>query len=132
MRRHLRHGRGATRFEFALVLPYLRLLACGTAALGLAWTAENRVQGAVAQAARVGASNGATRESDRDILLSLKVTLEPNVLQRVERVVVFSATDADGAVPTVCRNATGDVGNTANRCNSYSGDRKSTRLNSSH
>lgn len=122
--RRCRRDRGVTLIEFAFVLPLLVLLAYGTAELGLAWTAENRIQSAVSQAARVGVSSGSQREADRDLLLALQVSLEPNVLARLDRVVIYSATTADGTAPAVCRNVAAgtDGGNAASLCNSYSGN----------
>lgn len=122
--------RAATLVEFALVLPLLALLAFAVAEVGLAFTAENRVQGAVSQAARVGASGGAQIEADRDILLALKAALPPADVTGLQRVVVFRATSADGRVPAVCENAGNPTSNQgqnpgssliATACNSYTG-----------
>ena len=48
-----RRERGAALLEFALVLPFLLLMAFGMAEIGLAWVANNRVEGATSTAARI-------------------------------------------------------------------------------
>ena len=56
MKRFARRGhreRGATMIEFAFVTPLLLLLAFGTAEMGMAWVADNRVEGSVSTAARI-------------------------------------------------------------------------------
>lgn len=130
-RAHRGRGDGAAiLLEFALVLPLLAMLAFAVAEVGLAFTAENRVQGAVSQAARVGASGGAQVEADRDILLALKAALPADDLAGLQRVVVFRATAADGAVPAACKqtaNPSSEAGQnpgssaTAPACNTYTG-----------
>ena len=44
--------------EFALVLSFLLLLGLGTVEMGMGWVANDRVETAVAQAARVAAVSG--------------------------------------------------------------------------
>ncbi|MGQ0433247.1 MAG: TadE/TadG family type IV pilus assembly protein [Microthrixaceae bacterium] len=119
-----RAERGATMLEFALVLPFLLLMAFGTAEMGLAWVANNRVEGSSSTAARIGASSGSLAEADRNILVSLRSSLPASELANLDRVVVFKPTDADGTVPTACIKAAGDgsqVG-VSTQCNTYSGD----------
>lgn len=106
-----------------MVLPFLCLLAFGTAEVTLAWVTNNRVEGAVAQAARIGASSGARAEADRDILLALQASLPGGELSRLDRVIVYRPVDDAGSLPAGCVKAHGnqsDVG--AMGCNSYSGD----------
>lgn len=110
--------------EFALVLPFLLLMAFGTAEMGLAWVANNRVEGSSSTAARIGASSGSLAEADRNILVSLRSSLPAAELARLDRVIVFKPTDADGTVPSACIKAVGDgsqVGLSA-LCNTYTGD----------
>jgi hypothetical protein len=117
-----RGERGAVLVELALVLPFLSLMVFGMIELGLAWVADNRVEGAVSQAARIGATSGSREEADRDLLVSLRAALPAEQLQALDRVIVFQATDPDGTVPAGCIKAEGspsDVG--AAGCNSYSG-----------
>jgi hypothetical protein len=117
-----RGDRGAVLLELALALPFLAGLIVGTAEMGVAWVAANRVEGAVAHAARVGAAVGSRPEADREILVSLRASLPPAQLALVDRVVVYRSTEADGKVPAGCIKAVGDpseVGTAA--CNSYTG-----------
>ncbi|MGE3620520.1 MAG: TadE/TadG family type IV pilus assembly protein [Acidimicrobiia bacterium] len=125
MRRfHHRADRGATLIEFALVVPLLALLAFGTAEIAFAFTAANRVESAVAQAGRVAASSGAQRDADVNILLNLQSALGPEALANVDRVVIFKADSASGAVPENCvkpRNSTDETG-ILGICNTYNGN----------
>ena len=118
-----RHDRGAGLVELAILLPVIILFVFGTVELGLAWVSDNRVEGAVAQAARIGATSGSRDEADRDILVALRSSMPAEQLARLDRVVVFRAADASGRVPDACLKPSGttsDVG-VAGSCNSYSG-----------
>jgi Flp pilus assembly pilin Flp len=117
------HGeRGAALIELALLLPFLSLLLYGTIELSMAWVTDNRVEGAAAQAARVAASDGSRVEADRDVLVTLRAALPSEVLAAADRVVVFKATDATGAVPPGCIKALNDPSEIGTSlCNTYSG-----------
>jgi hypothetical protein len=119
-----RGDRGAAIVEFALIVPILTLLAFATAEIAFASVAENRVQNAVAQAARVASSSGKEREADASVLLAVKASLPADQLANLDRVVVFRANAADVTVPTACANLTvgQDGGSSGQACNSYSGD----------
>ncbi|MGQ0833279.1 MAG: TadE/TadG family type IV pilus assembly protein [Microthrixaceae bacterium] len=115
--------RGATLLEFALVLPFLLLMAFGSAEMGLAWVTNNRIEGSTSTAARIAASSGSLAEADRNILVSLRSSLPPEELAQLDRVIVFKPTNADGGVPAACIKAAGDnsqVGVAAS-CNTYAG-----------
>lgn len=117
-----RGDRGAVLVELALLLPFLSLLVFATMELGAAWVADARVDAATAQAARLGAVSGDRPTTDRDVLVALQASLPSAALARLDRVVVFKATDPTGAVPATCRRAIGDAADvTAMGCNSYSG-----------
>jgi Flp pilus assembly protein TadG len=122
MRRSERHGdRGATILEFALLMPFLLFLALGTADMGLGWVANDRVEGATAQAARVAAVSGSRVEADRDTLVALAAALPASELARLDRVVIFKP-GAAGAVPTGCIKTAGDTSEIgAATCNTYTG-----------
>lgn len=109
--------------EFVLVLPFLLLMAFGTAEMGLAWVANNRVEGSTSTAGRIGASSGSLAEADRNILLSIKTSLPPQELANLDRVIVFKPTDADGTVPATCLKAPGSTSQVglSNECNTYTG-----------
>jgi hypothetical protein len=114
--------RGSAMIELALLLPFLVLLLYGTIELSMAWVTDNRVEGAASQAARVGASDGARVETDRDLLVSLQAAIPSRVLASVDRVVVFKATDPTGAVPPGCIKAVGDTSEVGTSlCNTYNG-----------
>lgn len=119
------HGaeRGATLLEFVFVAPFLLLMAFGTAELGLAWVANNRVEGSTSTAARIGASSGSLAEADVNMLVSLRSSLPANELATLDRVVIFKPTNADGGVPASCikpLGSTSQVGVNA-QCNTYTG-----------
>ena len=120
--RRTRHDRGAALLELAIVLPVLAVVLVGTFELGRAWVSSNQVDGAVFQAARMGASAGSRVEADRDVLIALRTALPPDELDNVDRVVVFRASAASTTVPTGCVKP---VGNTSEAgtpdCNTYTG-----------
>ena len=126
MKRFARRGhreRGATMIEFAFVTPLLLLLAFGTAEMGMAWVANNRVEGSVSTAARIGASSGDLVEADRNVLQSLKSSLPQEQLDNLDRVVIFKPTTANGAVPAGCIKPVGSTDETGvdKSCNTYAG-----------
>lgn len=113
--------RGATIVEFALLMPFLLMLALGTAEMGLGWVANDRVESASAQAGRVAAVSGSRIEADRDVLVALAAALPPGELANLDRVVIFKP-GAGGAVPAGCIKASGDPSETgAATCNTYNG-----------
>lgn len=113
---------GVSLLEFVLVLPFLLLIVFGTIEGGAAFVAGDRVAGAAAQAARIGAAGGSRAEADRDILVALQAALPPEELARLDRVVVFKPTGPDGGVPAGCIKGTGDVSEQGTAsCNTYTG-----------
>lgn len=118
-----RGDRGATLLEFALVLPVLLLLAFGTAEVGLAWVANNQVEGAVSTAARIGASSGSGPMADTNILVSLRSSLSAEALANLDRVVIFKPSNDDGGIPAGCIKPVGSINEVgqAGACNSYRG-----------
>ena len=126
--RRRRGERGVAILEFALVAPFLLLVILGMAETGKAWTASSRLESSVSTAARVGSSGGSTVDADRNILLSLQASLPDDLLDNVERVVIYKS-DVNGNMAAACRTVTpgGGVGTgagvsgTADRCNTYSG-----------
>jgi Flp pilus assembly protein TadG len=120
--RRARGDVGSILVEFALVVPVLLLMAFGITEFGLAWTASNRLEGAVSQATRVAASSGSRVETDHDALVALKSALDAEALANIDRVVIFKPSNADGAVPTGCIKAVNSTNETGQAdCNSYSG-----------
>jgi hypothetical protein len=102
-------------------MPFLLVLALGTAEMGLGWVANDRVEGASAQATRSAAVSGARIEADRDVLVTLSVALPASELAHLDRVVIFKP-GADSTVPAGCVKAAGDPSETgAATCNTYTG-----------
>lgn len=121
--RRLRSDRAATMVEFAFVLPFLLLMGLGTVEMGMGWVAHDRVETAVAQAARVAAVSGSRPEADRDVLLTLRAALSSDALANVDRVVLFKPSTASGGVPSGCIKPVGDASETGTTsCNTYTGD----------
>ncbi len=123
LRRVVRGERGATMIEFAIALPLLLLLAFGTAEMGLAWVSNNRVEGSVSTAARIGSSSGSLVEADANVLKSLRASLPQEQLDRLDRVVIFKPSGPNGTVPTGCIKpvgSTSEAGVTGS-CNTYRG-----------
>ncbi len=123
IRRLHRADRGAVLLEFMLVAPFLLLMAFGTAEMGLAWVANNRIEGSTSTATRIGASSGSLAEADRNILVSLQSSLPAEALANLDRVIVFKPTNADGGVPATCIKPAGSTDQTGvpGQCNTYSG-----------
>jgi len=125
LRRASRRGddRGVAVLEFAIVVPFLLLMLFGTAEMGLAWVAHNRVEGAVSTSARVGASTGQDANADVNILVALRAALPAEALANADRVVIFEPSNADGAVPSGCIHAVGSTSQSGvtGACNSYNG-----------
>jgi TadE-like protein len=118
-----RGDRGATLIEFALVVPLLLLLAFGTAEMGLAWVTNNRVEGSTSTAARIAASSGAVAEADESVLQSLRSSLPQEQLDRLDRVIIFKPTNANGGVPSGCIKPVGSTSQVgvSSSCNTYTG-----------
>lgn len=114
--------RGAALVELAFMLPLLALFVFGTVEVGLGWVSDNKVEVAVAQAARIGAASGSRAEADRDLLVALRAALPADQLALLDRVVVYRADDPGAGPPPGCIKPVGspsDVGVAG--CNSYSG-----------
>lgn len=114
---------GLSLLEFVLVLPFVLLIVFGTIEGGAAFVAGDRVAGAAAQAARIGAAGGSRAEADRDLLVALRAALPPGELARLDRVVVFKPAGPDGSIPDGCIKGRGDVSEQGTAsCNSYTGN----------
>lgn len=114
---------GSVLIELALVLPFLALVAFGTIEGAAAIVSGDRVSGAAAQAARIGATAGSRADADRDLLVALRAALPAEELAHLDRVIVFKPTGSTGEVPAGCIKAMGDPSEQGNAsCNSYSGE----------
>jgi hypothetical protein len=120
----LGHGNdaGSVLVELVLLLPFLLLIVFGTVEGGAALVAGDRVAGATAQAARIGATGGSRVDSDRDLLVALRAALPSGELARLDRVVVYRPSGPDGGVPAGCIKPVGDPSEQGTAsCNTYTG-----------
>lgn len=69
----LRDRRGNTLVEFAIVLPVLLVLICGTIDAGYVYMAQTSLSAAVAKAARESASTQEATESDRNAAMEATI-----------------------------------------------------------
>jgi Flp pilus assembly protein TadG len=102
-RRRKDGDRGAAIVEFALMLPVLTALVLGIFEYGMAWHDTAAVERAVQNAGRVGASQGDSRHADYEALRAVESSLQSAERLEVVKVVIFRSTDANGVVPTACR-----------------------------
>lgn len=112
-----RRERGAIIVEFAIVAMLLVTIVAGTYDYGMGWRASlASIEGARA-GARTGSAVGPVADADRQIITGMKSTFASSgLLANVERVVLFSATTANGAVPSAC------ITGSATGCNVFTGD----------
>lgn len=111
-----RDQRGATLVEFAIVLPLLFVLSLGVIDVGFAIRSDMTMKQATRSGARTGASVGSLATADHEILRAVGSASGQLDDAEIGRIVVFKATDADGAVPPACLTATNGV---AGSCNVY-------------
>ena len=113
---------GSVLVELALVLSFVVILSFGTIEGGAAIVSGDRVAGAAAQAARLGAASGSRLDADRDLLVALQAALPADELEELDRVVVFEASGPDGGVPPGCIKTLGDPSEQGSPgCNTYTG-----------
>lgn len=112
--------RGAAMIEFALVALFLFTLSLGLVEFGYAWRSAVAVVSSSRAGSRTAASLGKDPQADYFALTSLKASLESSqLLDGLQRVVVFRSDSVDGTVPPSCTNGAASVGD---RCNVYTGD----------
>jgi Flp pilus assembly protein TadG len=107
--------RGAVLVEAALVIPILVMLVVGIAEFGFAYRDRLTVQTAGRTGARVGTTLGANAQSDYNILQGVKSALGSIPLAKVEKIIVYKSTTANGAVPAACLTS----GSQSGSCNVY-------------
>lgn len=108
--------------EMAIVSLLLFIMVFGAAELAFAWKSSSTSTNALRAAARIGATAGNVRVADHAVLRTLGAGLADLPGGRVDRIVVYRATDADGEVPDAC--LTDDAlsnGGVTNLCNVYRG-----------
>jgi hypothetical protein len=111
--------RGSVLAEFALLLPFLALMAFGVLEFGLAWQDKMTVQTAGRAAVRVGSSAGTNADADKSLLLGLGSAISDVGLDNVDWVMVYKSSTADGAAPATCTTPTPH--SVSGSCNAYTG-----------
>lgn len=101
----VRRDAGVAFVEFAIALPLLSLIAFGTFEAGDYLHDRGVLARSTHQAARTASSVADDPNADYDLLRSLDATLDDLRNSSIERVVVFEAATADGAVPAACLSA---------------------------
>lgn len=108
--------RGIALVEFALVLPFLSLMILGIFEYGNLWRQSGSIERAVQQGARTVTSQADARFADYEALRSIDTITRGLPGITVERVIIYRADAADGAVPSACLG-----GSQAGLCNTYTG-----------
>ncbi|MFN2607209.1 MAG: TadE/TadG family type IV pilus assembly protein [Acidimicrobiales bacterium] len=110
---------GAVLVEFALVLPFLALMAFGIVEFGLVRQDQLTVETAGRAAVRVGSAAGNSGDADKSLLLGLGSAITDVGLDNVQWVVVYRSTTADGSVPSGCGGS--PPTSVSGSCNVYTG-----------
>lgn len=108
---------GVALIEFALIFPILVMIVLGVAEYGLAWRDSSTVATAARAGTRTGASLAFNGQVDYSILTSVDAALADVGPARIERIVVYKASSADGRVPAACTTTAADGIN--GTCNVY-------------
>lgn len=122
--RHVARGedreRGAVLIELAIVSMVLTVLLAGAFDYGMGWRTGLAVNEAARTGARVGSGMGPAKEADFRLLSGLRSALSSSgQLDGLQRVVIYSASRSDGAVPSGCKSG---IGTSNDKCNIISGD----------
>lgn len=128
-RRRLGGDEGAVLVEFALFAPVLVLLAMGLLEFGIIWRDKSTVHTASRAGARAGSNSfvggGQHADADFNTLLSVKAGLAQIPAEDIVRVVIYSASSADGAPSDTCADfdpGNGLYGSPGGQCNVYTGE----------
>lgn len=117
-RRRRPADRGAILVEFAIVAPVLVLIAVGVLEFGLGWRDNLSVSNAGRAGVRTVSSAGDDRLADYDALQSLKGGLSGIPNARIDYVVIYESTTADGKPSATCAGGTSST-TSGERCNVY-------------
>ena len=117
-RRSLHDQVGAALVEFAIVSMFLVLVAAGAFDYGMAWRVGLATNEAARTAARTGSGLGDNPLADWYAVSGAQAALKNSGrLQDVQRVIIYRADTATGAVPTACTTAT----STTEKCIIFTG-----------
>ena len=109
---------GLALLETAIIAPFLVLLAMGIWEFSNGWQSNLTVQTTVRAGARTGSGLGNDRAADYAMLQAVKAGLTDFAAADIQKVIVYKATDVNGAVPAGCV-TTGSSSSLA--CNVYTG-----------
>jgi Flp pilus assembly protein TadG len=123
LRARRRDERGVAVVETAIVLPFLALLALGIWEFSAGWQSNLNVQSTVRAATRTGSGLGNDRAADYSILQAAKAGLTKFSTSDIQRVVVYKASNANGAIPSACINGPSSA---TDFCNVYTGSQVNT------
>lgn len=101
-RAHRADDRGAAFIEFALVLPFLILIALGIVNYGINWTSTNEVNATARDAARSASSSGSYYNADLMAIQQVAMGLTQVQVDHLDRVVIYDASVNNGKVPPSC------------------------------
>ena len=117
-RRSLHDQVGAALVEFAIVSMFLVVVAAGAFDYGMAWRVGLATNEAARTAARTGSGLGNDPLADWYAVSGAQAALQNSGrLQDVQRVVIYRADSANGAVPSACTTAT----STTEKCIIFTG-----------
>jgi Flp pilus assembly protein TadG len=109
---------GIALIETAIVAPFLILLFLGVWEFSNGWQSNLTVQTTVRAGARTGSGLGNDRAADYAVLQAVKAGMTKFAAADIQKVIIYKATDVNGAVPAGCI-TTGS--SSALACNVYTG-----------
>lgn len=119
--------RGAVLVEFAMVMTLLLTMGLGIYEFGFAWRSAASVTSGSRSAARTVSSLATDDSADYQALSSIRSDLQASgLLSKLQLVVIYKSTTADGDVPAACMTNT----STGALCDIYTGDQVRTMLES--
>lgn len=122
-----RGERGVVLVEFAMVMTLLLTLGLGIYEFGFAWRSAASVTSVARSGARTSSSLATDDSADYQALSSVRSDLQASgLLSKLQLVVIYKSTTADGDVPAACTTNT----STGALCDVYTGDQVRAMLES--
>jgi Flp pilus assembly protein TadG len=119
--------RGVVLVEFAMVMTLLLTMGLGIYEFGFAWRSAASVTSGARSAARTVSSLATDDSADYQSLSSIRSDLQASgLLSKLELVVIYKSTTADGDVPAACMTNT----TTGALCDIYTGEQVRSMLES--
>jgi len=120
--RCFKNEKGAALVEFTLVAGLLFLIAFGIFEFGTAWSKSQLVTQSARSGARIGTQIGTGQRAgvnpDESIVQAVEAGLGDSA-SNLQRIVIFEATDPNGAMPPQCEVATSASGGVPGLCSVY-------------